>query len=514
MNRTLIARTALMAGGTLVSRLLGFARDLCMAWLLGGGAGADALVPALRLPYLARRLLGDGSFSMGLTAIFSRCASPIPQSDGEGRIASFCRLGAAVGLRLAAVLACALLLGELCAEPLVRVLAPGLAAHPATAAESAFLLRICLPYLLLAGAAALSMALLHSLHRFFLPSVSPAFFNLGVLICAGFAALRGSDPALLLALGVVTGGGLQCLAHGLALYRAGLRPNLARTPLSDSEARELKDGLRRLPAGLAGAAAPQLAVIGAGILASFLPAGSMAALYYAERLLEFPLGLAGAALGTAGLPALAALAVAGNTQELRKEAGEIVRLSLCLSLPAAAGLAAAALPIARLLFYRGAFDDQALAATAAAVCAYAPSLPAYAAGRSLLGVCNACGQMRVAAFSGLVAVPLAFVSGFLLLDYGIIAPPLGFSLGMWAQCLILWFGLRRRGLAPRVGPPSVARYTAGALLVLVLTHVMTERLPGSPASLMLTVCAAAALYFGFLILLGDELAPRLRKKQP
>jgi putative peptidoglycan lipid II flippase len=230
----------------------------------------------------------------------------------------------------------------------------------------------------------------------------------------------------------------------------------------------------------------------------------MAALYYAERILEFPLALAGSALGMASLPGLAALAAAQRTADMERDAGDALRLSFCISLPATAGLLATAEPLVRLLFVRGAFDSQALADTTLALCAYAPGLPAYAASRLLLALCNACDNTRLAGTSALISVPFAFVAGLLLLPCGTAGPALGLSLGLWAQAAALWFGLRRSGMQLRIAWAALARYTAGAFLVFATAHLGLRLLPYPLLSLMLAIALAIAAYALFLLALGDR----------
>jgi putative peptidoglycan lipid II flippase len=457
---------------------------------------------------------------MSLTASFSRLAAGTAANGASGLLQAdektlplLSDLAAPLWLRLTCLLCAAVILGELFARPLLLLLAPGFALHPETREQSLFLLRICLPYIIPAGTAALAMALLHSLRRFFLPSLSQGFFSLTVIGFAGLAVVYPADPALLLALGVLCGGIAQCAAQLVALYRLGMRPPRRLRPggaggTADG-ARELHGAFRRLPAGIAGAAVPQLAMLGAAALASLLPTGSVAALYYAERVLEFPLGLIGAALGMASLPVMAASAASREKRD--EDAGYALRLCLCLSLPAAAGLAAVAEPLARLLFFRGAFDAHALAAASSALCAYAPALPAYAASRILLALCNARGRTRLAALSAALAVPCALLAGLILLPLGVIGPPLGFCLGMWAQFFALLFGLRRAGIRPRIPFASPFRHAAGAVLVFISARLLLKLLPGSPASLMLAVFLPAALYALFLIALGDPDLPRPRR---
>ena len=475
---------------------------MCMAWLLGGSPLADALLLALRLPNLTRRLLGEGTLSMSLTAGFSRhLAFPDVQPDTE--YARLSHMAAALGLRLAVVLGCVVLLGEALAQPLMALLTPG--QQPEFTAHSAFLLRVCLPYVFFAGISALSMALLHSLRAFLLPSLSPAFFNLTVITFAGLAALGFADPALLLALGVLCGGLVQCLSQGAALHKLGVRlwhPCPRR--MEHETARELRRHLRRLPLSIAGAAAPQLSMLGAAVIASWLPTGSIAALYYAERILEFPLGLAGTALGMASLPDLAALAAAQRTPVMEQEAGDALRLSFCISLPAAAGLLATAEPLVQLLFLRGAFDNQTLAVTTLALCAYAPGLPAYAASRPLLALCNACNNTRLAGTSALIAVPCAFFAGLLLLPSGVAGPALGLSLGLWIQAATLWCGLYRNGIRLRVSPAALVRYAAGSALVFAAAYLSLPLLPGPLLSLMLAIASAITVYALFLLIFSKR----------
>ena len=490
-----------MASATLLSRILGFVRDMCMAWLLGGGPAADMLTLAMRLPNLARRLLGEGTLSMSLTADFSRNLADV-RSGADGH-AGLSRLAAALAVRLALALGCAVLLGEALAQPLMVLLAPGL--HAECTARGAFLLRICLPYAFFAGMTALSMALLHSLHSFLLPSLSPAFFNLTVIVFAGASALGLADPALLLALGVLCGGFVQCLSQGIALHKLGVRPWLTRPgSMAEETARELRHSLRRLPSSIAGAAAPQLSMLGAAVLASWLPAGSIAALYYAERILEFPLGLAGSALGMASLPSLTTMAATRCTTDMEQVAGDALRLSLCISLPATAGLLATGGPLVRILFLRGAFDSQALADTTLALYSYLPALPAYAASRPLLALCNACNNTRLIGASALISVFSAFFLGLLLLPCGISGPALGFSLGLWAQAATLRFGLHRSGIRLHIFTVALARYTAGSVLVFAAASLVLFLLPDSPLSLMLTVFLAIAAYAFFLLGTGDR----------
>lgn len=507
----LLRTTALVGAMALVSRVLGFVRDMAMAWLLGNSLAADALVIALRLPHVLRRLFGEGTLSMTLTADLvhgGQHADPhLPHL-----------LTRALQTRLACILGITVLLGEVAARPLAALLAPGMALDAALMEEAAGLLRLCLPYAFTAGMAALGMARLHSLGRFLLPALTPAFFNVTVLIFALGAALAAghgsSAPSLaawLLACGVCCGGIVQWLAQALALRRhapsavaltqaAPLPPGLARRCLA------------RLPVGIFGAAAPQLAMLGAMMAASWLPSGGVAALYYAERLLELPLGVTGAALGMVALPTLAQWAAQKEYGPFAHTASQALRLSLCVTLPAAAGLMAVSLPLVQALFARGAFDAAAVQATALALCGYAPGLPAYGCTRPLLAACHAAGHTRLPLWSGVLAVALSLTGGLTLThllppDVALMGPPLGVTLGLWTQALVLYVGLNRRlrAVNAQLRLPlrnCLQQLTASAATGLGALGVV--RVFSSPwLSLPLAICAGLVIYAVSLRAMGN-----------
>ncbi len=455
-----IARTAALLGGfALVSRVLGLLRDMSMAWLVGGGVAADALVAAMRLPHVLRRMLGEGSLSMTLTASLVHLERASVLSGGacaqDERLRGMRMLARALAVRLGLVLALLTLLGLAAAPWLTDVLAPGF--NGPERQEAIYLLRICLPYTLAAGMAALGMALLHSLGVFWLPAASPALFNIVILCFAAAAALGLLPPALALAVGMLCGGIAQWLAQWLAVRR--LLPGHTAGAADDAACWQNGDGrsaphlhervahtawncLGRLPAGLLGASAPQLAMLAAMSLASGLGGGQVAALYYAERLLELPLGLVGVCLGMASLPTLSRLAAAKEFLPFSTQLSTALRLTLLLSLPAAAGLWAVGPRLVEGLLRHGAFGDNAAYETGLALWAYLPGLPAFAVNRSLLAACNALGEVRRTATSAVWAVVATLAVGAALVhslsgSLGVMAPALAVSLGLWLQCGLL-----------------------------------------------------------------------------
>lgn len=522
----------LVGAASLASRVLGFVRDMLMAWLLGGGPAADALVVALRLPHVLRRLLGDGSLSMTLTAHLAHC-----RQQQNGTAASFA-LAWAVTKRIALLTGVLVLGAELLARPLIDCLAPGLSAHAtgaATAVEAASLFRICLPYAFAAGMAALGMAFLHSAGYFLLPALSPLCFNTVIIAFALLAAVDVGSPATMLACGFLAGGLVQWLLPCLALWRMQLWQYRTPPPPPDT----LRACLRSLPAGLLGAAAPQIAMLCAMAAASFLPAGSVSALYYAERLLELPMSITGTALGMVSLPTLAALTATRQHRAFASHCSTAVRLALLLALPATAGLLAVSHPLVAVLLGHGAFDSHAVTTTAMVLSAYTCSLPLYAVSRPLLAACNARKLTRHTAFSGAAAVVGTCGAALLFLyvlppPHAVLGPPLAVGLGLGLQTVILWRVLRQHVHAALVNEPlpcetlpsaphaaaasestpsphllcfvSPALYTMlfASLLTFGAARLMLHLISSPPVALVAGIIAGVSTYTLSLLLLGHE----------
>ena len=497
--------TLIVGVGTLISRLLGFVRDASIAWLLGGSGAADALTAALRIPYMARRLFGEGTLSLSLTAACTR---------ERLRGGSGCALALAVTRRLALWTGLVTLVCMVGAGLIIRLIAPGLEERPETLNEATTLFRICAPYIWSVMLAAGCMAALHSRQRFLLPSLTPSLFNLCVIAFTLLAAFNPAlQPGVLVACGVLCGGLMQWLAQIPAIRILSREEGRREKPV---DALNVSAALRRLPAGIAGAAMPQLAFLGASALASLLPEGHMASLFYAERLLEFPLGVLGAAVGMAAAPRLAELAASEGlsrsshspfTAEIRRAA----LLSLGLNLPAAAGLAAISLPLVAVVLGHGAFDAEAVSATALALCAYAPGLPAYALSRPLLAACHAL-ENGLPLKAAAVALAVALAGGYALtLRFGAWGPPLGVSAGLWCNAALLWIGLSRT-VSLRLPLRSLAVQLAGTALTFGAAYgaALWAGHASNTMQLALAIPAGAAAYAATLFI-GDRKLFRLLK---
>jgi len=542
-NPAMARNAATVAGATLVSRVLGYARDALTAHILGAGAGADAFFVAFRLPNLMRRLLGEGAVSLAFTPAFVR----LRKQEGDARAFAF---GRGVLLRALLPLALLCLAGMALAHPLALLLAPGFGAPgsslpdapPGVAERAAHLLRICLPYAVAATCTALCAGMLHAHERFLPPALAPAVLNLVVMATGGLALAGFGDAATLLACGVLAGGVAQLGLQLPALHRLGLR---WRAPLPPSDP-QASDATRALPAGVFGASAQQLNVLACTLLASFLSEGSVTALYYAERLMEFPLGVFGVAVGVAALPALSGssapvgpssppgpfgpstpfgpagppgpsssfgpagppgpFGTAHPHDGFRRILGDALRLSLFISLPSALGLAAVAAPLVALLFGHGAFGRQAVDATVAALLAYAPGIPAFAVTRPLLAACNARQATGAPVAAGLASVVVTLGLGALLLGpLGVAGPALAASCAAWVNMACLVLALRRGGvhvdLHPRAALLHAVLACAACLPAWWLAGAGADTAWAAPvlhpaARLALGVPLAAVLYLG------------------
>ncbi|HKI80836.1 MAG TPA: murein biosynthesis integral membrane protein MurJ, partial [Pseudodesulfovibrio sp.] len=341
-GRRIARNAAVVAGATLVSRILGFVRDIIVAFALGAGLFADAFFVAFRIPNLLRRLFGEGSLTMAFIPIYSR----LMEEEGEEAARAMARSAAAW---LAAVLIGITVIVELLAQPLTMAIAPGFLDNHAQFAVTVDLVRICFPYVVLICGVALCMGILNSRNHFLAPALAPVALNVSLIGSALFGYFAGYNVAYCMAYGVLVGGAAQWLLQQPFLVRTGFSWH---GPWSWRNKGVARMGMLMLPT-VFGAAVYQLNILLGTLLASFLPVGSVSYLYYADRLVQFPLGVFGIAISTAALPSLSRLAAKGEMAEYDEALSASLGLTLFISLPAAAGLIGLAGPVIGLLFERG-----------------------------------------------------------------------------------------------------------------------------------------------------------------
>jgi putative peptidoglycan lipid II flippase len=496
----LLRSVATVGSYTLVSRMLGFARDVLTAAILGAGPVADAFFVAQRLPNLFRSLFAEGAFN----AAFVPLASGALADGGREAARHFAEEAFAV---LLAALVAFVVLGEIFMPAVMHAIAPGFEADPGKFDLVVSLTRITFPYLLFISLTALQGGLLNAVDRFAAPAATPILLNL-FLIAALVAMQRfGWHDGRALAWALSAAGVAQFLWLMNSCARAGvaLRPRLPRlTP-------RVRETLRIMGPGVLGAGVTQLNLLVSTALASLLPGGSVAYLYYADRLNQLPLGVVGIAIGTAILPPLSRQVRTGDGDGAIATQNRGIELALLLTLPAAAALIVLAQPILAVLFERGAFSPAATAATAAALAAYAAGLPAFVLVKVLAPAFfahrNTATPVKVAAAT--MALNLALTLGLMqiLAHVGV---ALALSAAGWVQAAALFVLLSRHGhfrldrrAASRI--PRIVAATAGmALLLVALRLILTAALAG-PAllrfSALAALIAAGLVSFGALALL-------------
>ncbi|BBD08815.1 murein biosynthesis integral membrane protein MurJ [Desulfovibrio ferrophilus] len=432
-SKTVAKNAAVVGGATLASRILGFLRDLIIAFALGAGPMADAFFVAFRLPNLLRRLFGEGSLTMAFVPVFTRTR----EDSGEAEAHTFARSALVwLVLILGVITACAGLL----AKPLVLVVAPGFADDPQLVAVTAELVRICFPYIIFISGVALCMGILNSSGHFLAPALAPCILNTVLIASALAGVAMGWSVPHCLAWGVVLAGLGQWLLQQPYLARLGFS---WRGPWSFSNPGVKKTGKLMLPT-VFGAAVYQINIILGTVLASFLAVGSISYLYYADRLVQFPLGVFGVAVSTAALPSLSLLAAKGQMDDFRQTLSASLRLTLFISLPAAAGLIGLSEPIVSLLFGRGAFSAEAVSMTAWALVGYGVGLPAFAMVRPLVSACYALQDTRTPVRAAVVSLLVYVISGVTLMQVmDHVGLALATTISSWVNAGLLLRGLNR-----------------------------------------------------------------------
>ncbi|MFP4270014.1 MAG: murein biosynthesis integral membrane protein MurJ, partial [Alphaproteobacteria bacterium] len=362
----LVRAAAVVGSNTMLSRVLGFVRDVLMANALGAGIVSDAFFVAFKLANFLRRLFAEGAFNAAFVPMLSR-ALATHGADEARRFAGEALAG------LALVLVVVVVLAQLFMAELVGLLAGGYGPDDPRFPLAVELSHITFPYILLISLAALLGGMLNAVGRFGAAAFAPVLLNV-VLIAALLASpWLPVGPAHALAWAVAIAGVAQLAYLARATARAGMWPTPTR-PRWNPRIQRLS--LLVLPGAL-GAGVAQVNMLVDLWFASHLPPGAQSYLFYADRLNQLPLGVVGIAVGTALLPVLSRQVAAGDATHGRGTLNRAIQLALLLTLPATAALVLIAEPIVVGLFERGAFDAEASRATAATVQAFALGLPAY-----------------------------------------------------------------------------------------------------------------------------------------
>lgn len=501
----LLKALATVSSMTLLSRVLGFVRDAVIARVFGAGLVTDAFFVAFKIPNLLRRLFAEGAFSQAFVPILAEYKNR--RGPAEARLLID---------HVAAVLTVALVLvtavGMVAAPLIVTISAPGFKATPEKFALTVDLLRIVFPYILFIALTACAGGILNTWSRFAVPAFTPVLLNLSFIGFALFAAPWFDPPVMALAWAVFFGGALQLAFQIPFLARIGMLPRL-RLNFRDEGVRRV---LRQMAPAVFGVSVGQISLLINTIFASFLITGSVTWLYFADRLMEFPAGMLGVALGTILLPSLARSHAEKSTQAYSELLDWGLRLTLLLAVPAAAALALLAVPLVTTLFHYGAFTATDVINTHHAVIAYSVGLVGLIAVKVLAPGFYARQDIRTPVKIAVVTLVFTQLLNLLLIwDLRHAGLALSISLGACLNAGLLLRGLRQRGIyTPQPGwgvfmfKLALAVYVMGVVLWMLSGDATGWLAAGAFERiwrLALLVFAGSGVYFATLSLLGFRL---------
>jgi putative peptidoglycan lipid II flippase len=494
-----------VSGMTLISRILGFVRDVVIARIFGAGLATDAFFVAFKIPNLLRRLFAEGAFSQAFVPILAEYRNQ--RGEAETRL-----LVDHVAALLAVALFAVALIGVAFAPVIIYVGAPGFAQVPEKFDLTVSLLRITFPYILFISLVALAGGILNTYSRFAIPALTPVLLNLSFIVFALWLAPYFDPPVAALAWAVFTGGALQLALQVPFLARLRLFPRF-RLDLKDSGVWRI---MRQMGPAVFGVSIAQVSLLLNMIFASFLVTGSVSWLYYADRLMEFPAGLLGVALGTILLPSLSRFHAAQSAQEYSRLLDWGLRLTLLLALPAAVALALLAVPLTVTLFNYGAFSASDVYATRNAVIAYSVGLTGLILVKVLAPGFYARQDIRTPVRIAVVTLAATQVMNLILiwpLKHAGLALAIG--LGACLNAVLLYLGLRRRRIyLPQPGWLPFLMKVAIAVYVMAVVLWITSGEPSEWLSagavpragrIAWVVTVGAASYFTALWLLGFRL---------
>ena len=358
-KRRIAKAAGIMSVATFISRILGYVKDMILANFFGATGIADTFFVAFRIPNLLRELFAEGSMSSAFIPVLTEYQTKHGIEEAK-------RLVRITFTFILLFVGSICVLGIIFAPELVTAIAPGFVNMPDKFSMTVLLTRVMFPFLLFISLAALSMGALNVKRTFFVPALAPAMLNITIIIVVIMFAGKMAQPIVAVAIGVALGGFVQF---------AFQMPSFLKNGYSLKPAYDFKhEGLKRMsllimPATM-GMAVAQINIFVSTILASYLPEGSITYLYYSMRLVQFPVGIFGVAMGMAVLPILSEHAVKGDYEKLRDDFSFALRLLFFITIPAMAGLIALREPIVNILFQRGKFDYAATVGTAQALLFY------------------------------------------------------------------------------------------------------------------------------------------------
>ena len=510
-RKKLVGRAGVVGAGTLLSRVLGFGRDVAIAALFTR-MQTDAFAAALTIPNALRQLLAEGAVSSAVVPVLSERLA----KGGDEEAKSFFARARAVSLL---ALSIATVLGIALAGPLTWLFAGGYRDAPGKIELTTDLTRVMFPYIFFMGTAALGMAALNAKKKFGVAAFAPGLFNVGVVAAAFLLrdplAARGIDPAMSLAIGVLLGGVLQVVAQWPALKAIGF----AGRPVFDLGDPHVREMLRRILPMTFGLGIYYVDLVLSRRFLSELPEGSQSYFYWASRICDFPQGIFVMAISTAALPSLATFAAQGDVAELSKTWAHGMRLSLFVAVPCSIALIAIGEPLVALVFEQGHFDAVASHETGRALAWQGGAIFTVAAVRQLVPPFHALGDTRTPVIvSALDLVAFVVLALVLRGPFGHVGVSMAIAGSSAVQMLLLFIGLRRRLPDLHLGEigSSLMRIVAASAIAGVAAWSIARildgrRLPGLVAGVLFVIIFVVAAW-GFRAAELTEIAAPIRRR--
>jgi putative peptidoglycan lipid II flippase len=513
MSRALFKATSLVGGMTLISRILGFARDMVLARYFGAGMVMDAFTMAFKIPNFGRRTFGEGAFSLAFVPVLSEYK--VTRSHEDVKLLTD-QVAGSLGLALIAVTA----VGVLGAPVVMWIFAPGFSNFPDKYELSVQMLRVTFPYLMFISLTAMAGGILNTYSRYWVSSFTPVLLNVCMILATIYLAPHLAQPGMALAWGVFIAGVVQLLFQLPFLAQLGLLPRPRWGEASEAVTRIMK---LMLPTVFSSSVA-QVNLLVDSLIASFLATGSVSWLYYADRIMEFPLGIFSIALGTVLLTNLAQHHALKNTLGFSATLDWAFRVTAVVVLPAAMGLLVFSGPLLTTLFNYGAFGTYDTLMVTWALTTYSMGLLSFTMVKVLLPAYYARQDSRTPLRTAVVAVAANLGLNMLITvpwaRAGYIAPHAGLalctSIASFVNAWQLYRGLRKAGVyAPTYGWKKLlarvllANLVMGGMLLCFAGGLQRWAARGALDRvewLAFWLIAAIAVYFGTLFLTGFRLA--------
>lgn len=435
-RQSLLRSTSLVSVMTLISRLMGFARDMLLAYFFGAQAGIDAFYVAFRIPNFMRRLFAEGAFSQAFVPVLAEYQQTRNNADVRLFIAR-------IAGHLSAILSFITLIGVISAPAIIFIFAPGFGQGSVRNVLAIEMLRLTFPYLMLISLTAMAGAVLNTYGYFGVPAFTPVLLNISMILAVLYLAPHFEVPVVALAWGVLIAGIAQLLFQLPFLYHRGLliKPKIF---LADEGVKRV---MKLMVPALFGVSIAQLNLMIDSIFASFLQVGSVSWLYYTDRLTDFPLGVFGVAIATVILPHLSRKHAEQSTEKYSRALDWGLRSILLIGLPAGVGLALFSMPMIASCFAYGKFNLTDVLQTQKSLIALAAGVPAFMMVKVLASGFYARQDIKTPVKIGALAMLVnSILCALLIWPLKHAGLALASSIAGYVNCSLLLYLLMRRGV--------------------------------------------------------------------